>query len=91
MDRMLAGQALKATFQLNKYMYKFISILPRHMLDLYDKLVTPVLNYSSEIWGFHGGTRIERAHLSFCKRLLGVKTTCQNSFVYGETGSYFYN
>lgn len=68
MDKMLAGQALKATFQLNKYLYKFTPITPKHMLNLYDKLVIPVMNYCSELWGFYKATHIERAHLSFCKR-----------------------
>jgi hypothetical protein len=86
----LAGQALKATFQLYKYLYKFTPITPKHMVNLYDKLVTPVMNYCSEVWVFHKATQIERAHLSFCKRLLGVKIRCQNAFVYGETGRVFY-
>jgi len=29
---------------------------------------------------------IERVQLKFCKDLLGVKTTTQNDFVYGELG-----
>ena len=29
---------------------------------------------------------IERVHLQFCKRLLGVKSSTQNEFVYGELG-----
>ena len=31
-------------------------------------------------------SRIERVHLQFCKRLLGVKKTTQNDFIYGELG-----
>ena len=29
---------------------------------------------------------IERVHLQFCKKLLGVKQTTQNDFIYGELG-----
>jgi len=29
---------------------------------------------------------LERVHLSFCKKLLGVKIQTQNNFVYGELG-----
>ena len=50
------------------------------------KLVTPILNYGSEIWGFIQGNDTERVHLQFCKRLLGVKKTTQNDFIYGEFG-----
>ena len=49
-------------------------------------MVTPILNYGSEIWVFIQGNAIERVHLQFCKRLLGVKKTTQNDFIYGELG-----
>ena len=80
----LAGQAQKAIFQMNKYLYKFTFISPKHKLDLFDKLVTPILNYGCEVWGVFQANSIERVHLQFCKRLLGVKKTTQNDFVYGE-------
>ena len=82
----LAGQAQKAIFQLNKYIYKFTFLPPRHKLDLFDKLILPILNYGSEVWGFSQANAIERVHLQFCKRLLGVKKTTQNDFIYGELG-----
>ena len=47
----LADQALKAIFKLNRYLYNFTNITPRHKLELFDKLVTPILNYGSEVWG----------------------------------------
>ena len=34
----LAGQAQKANYKLNSYLYKFSDISPKHVLDLYDKL-----------------------------------------------------
>ena len=71
---------------MNAYLYKFTFLSPRHKLELFDKLVTPTLNYGSEIWGFIQGNTIERVHLQFCKRLLGVKKTTQNDFIYGELG-----
>ena len=51
-QKTLAGQALKAIFTLNKYLYKFTS-LKVSPLDLFDRIIAPILNYSSEIWGFH--------------------------------------
>lgn len=39
-----------------------------------------------EVWGFHSGTALERGHLQFCKKMLGVKKNTQNNFVYGEFG-----
>lgn len=82
----LAGQAQKAIFKMNKYLYKFTHLSPRHRLELFDKLIVPILNYGSEVWGFVQGSAAERVHLQFCKRLLGVKKTTQNDFVYGEFG-----
>ena len=86
----LAGQAQKAIFKLNKCLYKFTYISPKHKLDLFDKLISPILNYSSEVWGFIQANSIERVHLQFCKKLLGVKKTTQNDFVYGELGRTSY-
>ena len=82
----LAGQAQKAIFKLNKYLYKFTFLAPKHKLDLFDKLITPILNYSSEVWGFNQALNVERVHLQFCKKILGVKKNTQNDFIYGELG-----
>lgn len=86
----LAGQAQKAIYKLNKYLYKFTYVSPKHKLDLFDKLITPILNYSCEVWGFMQANQVERVHLSFCKKILGVKKSTQNDFVYGELGRTTY-
>ena len=77
----LAGQALKAIFAMNKYLYKFT-----HILNLLDKLILHILNYGSEVWGFHKAPAIESVHLQCCKKLLGVKQSTQNDFIYDELG-----
>jgi hypothetical protein len=82
----LSGQAQKAIFKLNKYLHKFTYIPPKHKLDLFDKLVSPILNYCSEICGFANDASIETIHMQFCKQILGVKKTTQNDFIYGELG-----
>ena len=69
----LAGQAQKAIFKLNSYLYNFTSISPKHKLDLFDKLITPIPNYSCEVWGFIQANAIESVHLQFCKKTFGVK------------------
>ena len=56
----------------------------KHSLELYDKLVSPILNDGAEVWGFCKANQIERVHMQFCKRLLGVKKSTQNNFIYGE-------
>ena len=82
----LAGQAQNAIFKLNKYLYKFMFVALKHKLDLFDKLIKPLLNYSCEIWGFCQANAIEKLHMQFCKKLLGVKKTTQTDFVYEELG-----
>ena len=69
----LSGQALKAIFKLNKYLHKFTYISPQHKLELFDKLVSPILNYCSEVCCFAKDSSIEKVQMHFCKRLLGVK------------------
>ena len=44
-----------------------------HSLELFDKLLLPILNHGSEVWGFNHGMVVESVHLQFCKRLLIVK------------------
>ena len=85
-QKTLSGQALKAIFSLRKYLNSFTVLSPAHILDLFDKLITPILNYGSEVWGFHPAKAIETTHMSFCKRMLGIKQSTQNDFVHGELG-----
>lgn len=82
----LSGQAQKAIFKLNTYLRKFTDLSLKHTIDLFDKLVLPILNYAGEVWGFSQSLQVERVHLHFCKRLLDVKITTQNDFIYGELG-----
>lgn len=84
----LADKAQKAIFKLNKYLYNFPNVTVKHRLDLFDKLILPILNYSCEVWGFHKASNIERIHTQYCKRILNVKLCAQNDFVYGIMGRH---
>ena len=44
-----SGQAQKAIFAMNRYLNKFVNVTPSHSLELFDKLIAPILNYASEI------------------------------------------
>jgi hypothetical protein len=83
----VVGKALKA---LNVLLCKCSSfdLKPKVLCQLFDSLVTPILSYSSEIWGFTKSKEIERIHLKFCKRLLKVKQNTCSAGVYGELGRY---
>ena len=55
-------------------------------LDLFDKMIKPILLYGCEVWGFGKNEVLERVHLKFCKILLNLKYSTPNYMVYGEQG-----
>ena len=57
-------------------------------LKLFDSLVSPILTYSSEVWGFENKDSLERLHLQFCKTILKVRNSTPNYMVYGELGRF---
>ena len=58
------------------------------MLSVFDTYINSILSYGSEVWGFHSGHDVEKVHIKFCKRLLGVKKGTCNEFVYSELGRF---
>ena len=46
-QKTLARQAQKAIFKLNYYLIEFSDVTPKHTLDLFDKLVSPILIHTS--------------------------------------------
>jgi hypothetical protein len=81
------GKSLKA---LNALLYhcKKIRLKPKLLCQLFDSFVGSILAYSSEIWGFGKFCQVERIHLKFCKRLLGVRQNVNSNSVYGELARY---
>ena len=57
-------------------------------IELFNKLVKPILLYGCEVWGFGNLEIIERVQLKFLKYILNLKTSTPNYIVYGETGCY---
>ena len=57
-------------------------------LDLFDKMVKPILLYGCEVWGFSNNDIIEKVHLKFCKLLLHLKSSTPSYMIYGELGRY---
>ena len=55
-------------------------------LSVFDTYVSSVLNYGSEIWGFHNAKDIETVHTKYCKQILKVKRNTPNFMVYCELG-----
>lgn len=55
-------------------------------MDLFDKIVVPILLCGCELWGFENIDIIERVHLKYCKLILNIKQSTPNFIVYGELG-----
>jgi hypothetical protein len=57
--------------ELKKKKYHNLSVSCQ--LDLFDKVVKPIVLYGSEAWGFKNYHMVEQVHLQFCKLLLKLK------------------
>ena len=56
--------------------------------ERFDKMITPIVLYGSEVWGIYCIKEIDKFHIKFCKYVLGVKTQTSNFAVYGELGRF---
>ena len=54
---------MTAIFCLNNHFFNFITLRISHVLELFDKDISPVLNYGSGVWGFYNSKDIEAVHL----------------------------
>ena len=70
----LAGQAQKAIFKLHSYLCTFTFISPKHKVDLFDKLIPPILNYYCEGRGVFQAKAVERVYIQFCKNFWVLKS-----------------
>ena len=55
-------------------------------LQLFDSLVSSILNYSSKVWGTHVAPDIELIHTKFCRKILNVKQSTNRDALFGELG-----
>ena len=64
-----------------------MNLTPDLIIDLYSKMIIPIITYGSEVWGFSDLTEVEKFHRECLKRILGVAGHTASCCVYGETGS----
>ena len=82
----LSSQADRALYTLKRVM-KTVGGLPVSLsLDLFDKLIVPILLYGSEVWGTKHRESIEIVHTKFCKYILSVSYNTSNAAVLGDLG-----
>ena len=73
-------------FKLFSCVSKFRNSNPGILLNLFDKIILPILCYLCAVWGFNVGKDVERVHLRFCKYILRIKNNTLNEMVYRELG-----
>lgn len=76
----LCNQALKAMYGVIRKIRQF-NLPVTCQLELFDKMVVPVLLYGCEVWGFEKLDSIERVHLKFLKHILCLKSSTPNYMV----------
>ena len=84
----LCDQSRKALFNICRKI-KCVGSLPATvMFYLYDALVSPVLTYGSDVWGFNKlcVDTLDKILLNHVRRTLHVKATTCNDIVFGESG-----
>ena len=92
----LAGRARKAMFLIKKFVGITKIRNPSILFKIFDSCVLPILNYGSEVWGFHEGKNVDKVYHDFCKFVAGLPTTTPNIAARGEFGrkrliTYRYN
>ena len=84
----ICQQASKAQRVLDMHTVNHPTVTLNHIFELFDTLIRPILTYGCAVWGCYSITEIEKYHLQFIKRTLGVKITTNSSVVYAETGIF---
>ena len=81
----VAEQANNAIFALMRKI-RVLNLPIEMQIELFNKLIKPILLYGCEIWAFGNLDIIERVQLKFLKRILHLKKSTPSYMVYGETG-----
>lgn len=81
----LSQQANKAMFGVLANS-AYLQLTPDLKIDLFYKMIKPILMYNCEIWGAENYQVIERIQLKFLKYVLKLNKSTPNILMYGETG-----
>jgi len=55
---------------------------------LFDSLVSPIINYGTDIFGYHTAKEIETVHCKFLRKILGVRKSTNLVALCGELGRH---
>ncbi len=83
----LSEKALRAMYEFLK-LGRLYKLAIKLQIELFDKMIKPILLYGCEIWGFGKNDILERIELKFYKILLNLKSSTPSYMIYGELGRY---
>ena len=81
----MAEQANKVLFSLLKKS-RSLALSFDIQIDLFNKMIKPILLYGSEIWGTGNIDILERVQLKFFKLIFNLKNSTPSYMIYGELG-----
>jgi hypothetical protein len=88
----LAESAQRAIFSLNSYIKATVKFLqPSLAIKMFDAQISPILEYSSEIWYSDNKcdiAEVEKVHLQFLKSMLRVKPSSCTPALLAELGRF---
>ncbi len=74
----------RALYKIKRYCRNLGQMPPATVLSLFDSLIVPLIDYSSEIWFRESIVKkLETFHLKFLKRILKVRINTPTLAVYG--------
>ena len=62
------------------------NLAPDIQIDLFHKLVLPIISYGSELWAYEDLEKVDKFHLKFLRYVLRLNTGIPIPMIYGETG-----
>ena len=71
-----------------KYQREFGYFSPVDIFKQFDSIVKLILCYGAEIWGYEYSKTIEKVHIKFCKRFVGLHQNTADFFALSECGRY---
>ena len=71
-----------------RFQRQFGFFAPKDIFKLFDAIVSPILCYGSEVWGYEYSKTIEKVHSKFCKRFIGLNQNTADFFALSECGRY---
>ncbi len=85
----ISNSCTRALFKVIRYCKQLGQLPPATALNLFDSLISPLIDYGSEIWYRESIiNKLETIHLRYLKRVLKVRQQTPTLAVYGDLGRF---